>query len=145
LKSDEQEKLIGHFKGLIITLRTTLKKKVRGLDLAGKVGKRLGNSQIQDIQNRLSGLLIETTDEKGETTCSFDKLFSLDFEESTPTEYQFIYPHPQTLFGMGEISKTLRNYKVSTDFEDKSTMKGILKEAGLMEITESIEIGLVER
>ena len=144
LRCEEQEKLIGHFKGLIVSIKETLAKKSKGLDTAAYIGAKIGNDSIGVVQGRIQALLIETTNEKGEKTCIFDKMFSLDWEEANPTEWSFIYPNVQSVLGMGYISKELKKRKIDLNFEDTAMVKGLLNEAGLMRLVEKIEGGTVE-
>lgn len=144
LKCDEQEKLIGHFKGLILAMKDSLKKKIKNLGMAKLIGAKLGNNMVELAQNRMNLMLAETTKD-GITTCEYERLFSLDWEQANPAEWNFIYPHPQSLFGTAEFSKILRGLKITSLSDDEAFIKGILNEAKLMHITDKIEITLIER
>lgn len=144
LRCEEEEQLIGRFKGLIEAMKDSLKNKTKKLSPLNMIAGKLGNNTVALIQTRIDLLMKETTID-GKTTCEYDKLFSLDWEESEPLEWSFIYPHPQAILGTNQALKILKNLKLTNESEDKVFIKGILKEAGIMHITEKVEITLVER
>lgn len=139
LTKQEDENLTAYFKGLIERMKVALREK-------GKSIAKLGwlNANVNFVNSRIEALLTPMVID-GKQTTHFDQYFTLDFYESNPTEYYFIYPHQQEIMGFGNVAKVLKEHNINPAFTDEYEFKQLIHEAGLRDVLQELRFYTIER
>lgn len=145
LNEEESNRLISYFKGVIASQKEILERKKRGLNIAGMIGSKIGVNDIKIVQGRMDALITPIKNEDGTQTCIYERYFSLEWEESNPTEWNFYFPSPEAIFGMVGMLSQLRRIGISNDGEYLGYFNELLKESKLIGLLTSMKITDEER
>jgi hypothetical protein len=125
-------------------MKETLVVRKKNLNMFGGVAKVFDNHAIEGVKDRIE-LLLAPVEKNGVITSRFEQYFRLDFEETEPLIWAFIYPHPQTIFGLAGVFGQMRKHGLNTDAQDRWVFRDLVKQAGLESELESLEVSLTER
>jgi hypothetical protein len=128
--------LIANFKGFVEETKHGLSKESKSMQLTMRFAKMIPGMVIKQtelVKARIDGLLAS-----GE----LNKMFSLDYEEATPLEYNFTHPTIASLFGAQDLIQQMRRIGINGDDAARRLGRAMCYQAGLERVLESIETGI---
>lgn len=135
LTSEQQKKLISHFKGLAKATK-------EGIMEQRKMGSRFMKIPFMDkvaagnvVAARLDSLLVEY-EKDGRMTTPLDEMFDLEFDDGFPELYVFSYPFMPSLMGIDSAFKILSKAGLKMDFrkfisEEEKMVYRFCEESGI--------------
>lgn len=135
LSSEQQRKLISHFKGLAKATKDGIKEQK-------KMGSKFMKIPFMDriaagsmMAARLDSLIIEY-EKDGRMTTPLDEMFNLEFDSETPELYVFSYPFMPSLLGIDSAFKMLSKAGLKMDFrkfisEEEKMVRSFCADSGI--------------